>query len=107
MVTAIVEQVAVEAAVNQEVNIVTCQWNQSYDFLHVKVRDNYLQAINNIQQADADVIYESQLAMNSSTRYVAYNVAKVINVVGLPLFIAISLPCMCLIENPFHKIRTE
>ena len=45
--------------------------------------------------------------MNSSTRYVAYNVAKVINVVGLPLFIAISLPCMCLVENPFHKIRTE
>ncbi|XP_064387511.1 uncharacterized protein LOC135335851 isoform X2 [Halichondria panicea] len=53
LVTAIVEQVAEKAAVNQE------------------VRDNYLQTINNIQQADADVIYESQLAMNSSTRILA------------------------------------
>ncbi|XP_064387646.1 adhesion G-protein coupled receptor G6-like isoform X2 [Halichondria panicea] len=53
LVTAIVEQVAEEAAINQE------------------VRNNYLQAINNIQQANADVIYESQLAMNSSTRILA------------------------------------
>ena len=69
LVTAIVEQVAEEAAVNQEVNIVTCQWVMTLS--HVQVRDNYLQTINNIQQADVDVVYETQLAMNSSTRYVA------------------------------------
>ncbi len=34
------------------------------------MRDNYLQTINNIQLADADVIYKSQLAMNSSIRYI-------------------------------------
>ncbi|XP_064387545.1 latrophilin-like protein 1 isoform X4 [Halichondria panicea] len=53
LLTRIVEQVAEEAAANEE------------------VRDGYLQTINNIQNVDADVIYESQLAMNSSTRILA------------------------------------
>ncbi|XP_064387685.1 adhesion G-protein coupled receptor G6-like [Halichondria panicea] len=61
LVTAIVEQVAAEAAINQE------------------VRDNYLQTINNIQQADADVIYESQMVMNSSTRILASLETFVVN----------------------------
>ncbi|XP_064387798.1 adhesion G-protein coupled receptor G6-like isoform X1 [Halichondria panicea] len=53
MVTSIVEQLTGEATVNQE------------------VRDNYLQTINNIQLANAEAIYQSQLAMNSSTRILA------------------------------------
>ena len=110
LVTAIVEQVAEKAAVNQEVNIVTCQWVMTLS--HIQVRDNYLQTINNIQQADADVIYESQLAMNSSTRYVASNILLWVvysckpykrcwlplcilwQSFSYPIFWLFSLPCM-------------
>ncbi len=40
--------------------------------MSMQVRDNYLQTINNIQLADAEAIYQSQLAMNSSIRYITY-----------------------------------
>ena len=38
------------------------------DIFPIKVRQNYLQAIDNIQQADATVVLESQVKTNSSSR---------------------------------------
>ncbi len=35
----------------------------------MQVRDNYLVAIDNIQQADPEVVLESQMTMNTTTRY--------------------------------------
>ena len=40
------------------------------DYLLIKVRQNYLQAIDNIQQAPADVVLESQAQTSSSSRCV-------------------------------------
>ena len=35
----------------------------------LKVRQNYLQAIDNIQQAPAEVVFESQAQTRSSSKY--------------------------------------
>ena len=35
----------------------------------LKVRQNYLQAIDNIQQAPAEVVFESQAQTSSSSKY--------------------------------------
>jgi len=52
--------------------------------MFLQVRDNYLQSIDNIQQADADAVFLSQMMTNSSTRYIidtceAYNNYKYAN----------------------------
>ena len=36
---------------------------------YIKIRQNYLQAIDNIQQAPAEVVLESQTQTSSSLRY--------------------------------------
>ncbi len=40
-------------------------------YVTVQVRDNYLVTIDNIQQADPIVILESQMTMNTATRYMS------------------------------------
>ena len=49
--------------------------------MYVQVRDNYLLTIDNIQQADADVIVESQVTMNTTLRQVHYRELKIIPLV--------------------------
>ena len=75
------------------------------------MRDNYLQTINNIQQANADVIYESQMAMKSSTKYVANTLecyhSKVMLwgscVIGFLINI-IAVSFLCLVDNLNNRL---
>ena len=71
-----IAQLTSEASINPEVT--KYQYDMlvfriSYEtgqfcLLYVQVRDNYLQTIDNIQQADEDAVFESQQEQNSSTR---------------------------------------
>ena len=50
-------------------------WNSTYFVFTSQVRGRYLESIDNLVQADADVIAESQARTQSSTRCIIPEVA--------------------------------